>query len=126
MNDDIIQCWSEEIWKTGQSVWKLEESEKSGLKLSIQRKNKDYGIWYHHFMANRWGYNGNSDRLYFLGSRITADGDCSSEIKRRLLFGRKTIALTRQTFIGKVTSLFFNMLSRLVIAFLPRSNCLLI
>ena len=36
----------------------------------------------------------------------------------------KTIALTRQTFIGKVTSLSFNMLSRLVIAFLPRSKCL--
>ena len=38
----------------------------------------------------------------------------------------KTIALTRRTFVGKVTSLFFNMLSRLVIAFLPRSKCLLI
>ena len=38
MNDDIIQCWSEEIWKTGQSVWNLEESEKAGLKLSIQKK----------------------------------------------------------------------------------------
>ena len=38
----------------------------------------------------------------------------------------KTIALTRQTFIGKVMSLLFTMLSRLVIAFLPRSKCLLI
>ena len=38
----------------------------------------------------------------------------------------KTIALTRQTFVGKVMSLFFNMLSRLVITFLPRSKCLLI
>ena len=38
----------------------------------------------------------------------------------------KTIALTRWTFVGKVTSLFFNMLSRLVITFLPRSKCLLI
>ena len=38
----------------------------------------------------------------------------------------KTIALTRQTFVGKVTSLLFNMLSRLVIAFLPRSKPLLI
>ena len=38
----------------------------------------------------------------------------------------KTIALTRQTFLGKVMSLLFNMLSRLVIAFLPRSKCLLI
>ena len=38
----------------------------------------------------------------------------------------KTIALTRWTFVGKVTSLLLNMLSRLVIAFLPRSKCLLI
>ena len=38
----------------------------------------------------------------------------------------KTIALTRQTFVGKVMSLFFNMLSRLVITFLPNSKCLLV
>ena len=37
----------------------------------------------------------------------------------------KTIALTRQTFVGKVMSLLLNMLSRLVITFLPRSKCLL-
>ena len=38
----------------------------------------------------------------------------------------KTIALTRRTFVGKIMSLLFNMLSRLVITFLPRSKCLLI
>ena len=38
----------------------------------------------------------------------------------------KTIALTGQTFVGKVMSLLFNMLSRLIIAFLPRSKCLLV
>ena len=38
----------------------------------------------------------------------------------------KTIALTRQTFVGKIIFLLFNMLSRLVITFLPRSKCLLI
>ena len=43
-----------------------EESAKAGLKLSIQ-KNEDYGIWFHHFMANKWGNNGNSDRLNFPG-----------------------------------------------------------
>ena len=42
-----------------------EESEKVGLKLSVQKK--DHGIWSHHFMANRWGSNGNSVRLYFFG-----------------------------------------------------------
>ena len=43
------------------------------------------------FMANRWGNNGNSERLYFLGSTITTDRDCSHEIKRRLLLGRKVM-----------------------------------
>ena len=42
------------------------ESEKIGLKLNIQ-KTKIMAFWSHHFMANRWGNNGNSDRLYFLG-----------------------------------------------------------
>ena len=43
-----------------------EESEKAALKLNIQ-KNEDHGIQSHHFMANRWEKNGNSDRFYFLG-----------------------------------------------------------
>ena len=42
-------------------------------------------------MANRWGNSGNSTRLYFLGFKITADGDCSHEIKRYLLLGRKAM-----------------------------------
>ena len=52
----------------------------------------DHGIWSYHFMANRWGNNGNSDRLFFfVGSKITADGDCSHEIKKHLLLGRKAM-----------------------------------
>ena len=43
-------------------------------------------------MANRWGNNGNNDRLDFWGSKITVDSDCSHEIKRRLLLlGRKVM-----------------------------------
>ena len=42
-------------------------------------------------MGNRWGNSGNRVRVYFLGSKITADGDCSHEIKRRLLLGRKVM-----------------------------------
>ena len=42
-------------------------------------------------MADRWGNSGNSGCLYFLGSKITADCDCSHEIKRRLLLGRKVM-----------------------------------
>ena len=56
-----------------------EESEKVGLEHNIQN-----GIQSLQFMANRWGNNESSDRLYFLGSKITADGDCSHEIKRLL------------------------------------------
>src|SRR5574339_1243065 len=43
------------------------------------------------FRSNRWGNSGNSVRLYFLGSKITADGDCSHEIKSHLLLGRKVM-----------------------------------
>ena len=60
-----------------------EKSEKVGLKFSIQKTK----IQSPHFMANRWG---NNERLYFGGSKITADGDCSHEIKRCLLLGRKS------------------------------------
>ena len=42
-------------------------------------------------MANRWRNNGNSDRLFWGGSKITADGKCSHEIKRCLLLGRKVM-----------------------------------
>ena len=43
-----------------------EESEKSWLKTQ-HSDNEDHGIWSHHLMANSWGNNGNSNRLYFLG-----------------------------------------------------------
>ena len=68
----------------------MKESEKVGLKLNIQKT--DHGIQFHLFMVNRWGNNGNSDRLYFLSTQITADGNCSHEIKRCLLLGRKATA----------------------------------
>ena len=61
------------------------------MKVKEESENKDHGIWPHHFMANRWGNSANSDRLYFGGSKITADGDCSHEIKRCLLLGRKVM-----------------------------------
>ena len=50
-------------------------------------------LWHpvHYFMANKWENNGNSERLYFGGSKITADGDCSHESKRHLLLGRKVM-----------------------------------
>ena len=67
-----------------------EESEQAGLKLSIQKTK---------IMASRpitsWQIDGKTMEtvrdFIFLGSRITADGDCSHEIKRCLLLGRKTM-----------------------------------
>ena len=67
-----------------------EESEKVGLKLNIQKtKIRASGP------ITSWQVNGETMEtvtdFIFLGSKITADGDCSHEIKRRLLFGRKTM-----------------------------------
>ena len=51
----------------------------------------NHGIWPHNFLANSWGNSGNSVRLYFFGLQITEDGDCSYDIKRCLLLGRKVM-----------------------------------
>ena len=64
-DDTTLMAVSEEELKSLLMKVK-EESGKAGLKLSI-KKNKDHDFWSHHFMANRWGKNENSDRLYFLG-----------------------------------------------------------
>ena len=51
---------------------------------------------FHYFMANRWGNSGNSADFTFLGSTITADGDCSHEIKRCLLIRLENYDQPRQ------------------------------
>ena len=56
-------------------------------------------------MGNRWGNNGNSGRLYFWGSKITADGDCSHEIKRHLFLGRKVMTNLDSIFKSRDISL---------------------
>ena len=67
----------------------LDESERGEWKswfIAQHSENEDHAIWSHHFMANRWG---NSDRLFWWGWKITADGYCSHEPKTGLLLGRK-------------------------------------
>ena len=64
-----------------------EDSEKTDLKLNIQ--NRVHGIWSRHFMANRGETMETVRDFICLGSKITADGDCSHEIKKCLLLGRK-------------------------------------
>ena len=76
---------------------KVKEESESWLKAQ-HSENEDHDIWSHHFMGNRWGNSGNSVRLYFWGSKITANGDCSHEIKRRLLLGRKVMTNLDTTF----------------------------
>ena len=55
-------------------------------------------------MGNRWG---NSVWLYFLGSKITVDGDCSHEIKRRLLLGRKVMTNLDSILKSRVNAMIF-------------------
>ena len=74
LGGDLRASWSE------RGEWK------SWLKT---QHSEDDGIWSHHFMANRWGKSGNCEEFIFLGSKITADGDCSHWIKRVFLLGRK-------------------------------------
>ena len=88
-DDTTLMAESEEELKS--FLMKLkEESEKAGLKLNIQKMNiMTSGL------ITSWqidgGNNGNRERLYFRGSEITADGDCSHEIQRRLLLGKKVM-----------------------------------
>ena len=67
-----------------------EESEKAGLKLNIQKTMIMASV-----PITSWHIDGKTmetvTEFIFLGSKITADGDCSHEIKRRLLLGRKTM-----------------------------------
>ena len=58
-----------------------EENEKNWLKMQ-RSKNEDHGIWSHHFIANRWGTMVTVTDFIFLGSKISADGDCSHESRR--------------------------------------------
>ena len=90
-DDTTLMAESEEELKSLLMKAKV-ESEKVGLNLNIQKTKIIQKTKSHHFMGNRWGNSGNSVRLYFFeGSKITADGDCSHEIKRCLLLGRKVM-----------------------------------
>ena len=88
-DDTTLMAESEEELKSLLMKVK-EESEKVGLKLSIQKtKIMAYGP------IPSWEIDGETvetvAEFIFLGSKIAADGDCSHEIKRRLLFGRKVM-----------------------------------
>ena len=82
------------LWQKVKKNEPLDESERGELKSWLKAQhpeNEDHGIWSHHFMGNRWETVETMSDIIFLGSRITADGDCSHEIKRGLLLGRKVM-----------------------------------
>ena len=61
-DDTTLMAESEEELKS--LLMKVKEESKSWL-ITQHSKNEDHGIWFHHFMVNRWGNSGNSVRLYF-------------------------------------------------------------
>ena len=89
VDDTTLMAESEEELKSLLMKVK-EESEKSWLKAQ-HSENKDHGIQSHHFLTNgRAKVEAVSDFI-FLGSKITVDRDCSHEIRRHLLLGRKAV-----------------------------------
>ena len=81
-----------EMWRGTKEP--LDESERGEWKSWLKAQhseNEDHGIQSHHFMANKWGTVETVSDFIFLGSKITTDGDCSHDIKRRLLLGRKVM-----------------------------------
>ena len=92
-DDTTLMAESEEELKS--LLMKVKESEKVGLKLNIQKTK----IMASSPMANRWG-NSETVAAFILGGfKITADGECSHEIKRHLLLGRKIEYLKAETLL---------------------------
>ena len=94
-DDTTLMAESEEELKSLLMKVKV-ESEKAGLKLNLQKQRSWHPVPSLH---------GNSVRFYFLGSKITADGDCSHEIKRHLLLGRKVMTNLDSIFKSRDTTL---------------------
>ena len=81
VSNNFLSCFSASLFFLLLSFKKL---------IQKHSKNEGHGIRFHHFMAYRWGNKTMRDFI-FLGSQITADGDCSHEIKRHFLLGRKAM-----------------------------------
>ena len=62
-DDTTLMAESKEL----KSLDKSEKGEWKRWHKTQHSEKEDHGIWSHHFMANKWGNNGNSDRLYFVG-----------------------------------------------------------
>ena len=93
LKDDVVKVLNsicQQMWKTQQ--WPQDWKRSVFIPIPKKGNAKECSNYCTiAVMGNRWGNSGNSVRLYFLGSKITADGDCSHEIKRHLLLGRKVM-----------------------------------
>ena len=87
-DDTTLMAESEEELK--RLLMKVKKESKNSWFKTQHSENKDHGIWSHHFMGNRETMEAVTDFI-FLGSKITAHGDCSHEIKRCLLLRRKAM-----------------------------------
>ena len=115
-DDTTLMAESEEELKN-LLVKVKEESEKAGLKLNIQKMKSTES-----YPITSWQIDGETvetvSDFIFVGSKITADGDCSPEIKRRLLLGRKVMTnldsilkgrdITLSTKVRLVKAMFFS------------------
>ena len=105
-DDTTLMAESEELKSILMRV--KEESEKVGLKLNIQKKIMASGP------ITSWEIDGETVADFiFLGSKITADGDCSNEIKRYLLLGRKVMTNLDSIFKSRDITLQRSISSRL-------------
>ena len=81
-------------WRKQRTTKEPLESERGEWKSWLKAQhseNKDQGIWFHHFMTNRWGNNGNGDRLYFGGLQKSLQTETVAMKLRCLLLGRKAM-----------------------------------
>ena len=88
-----LNIWKTKI-KTKRKKWKKQKEKKiKKQKEKSKKKKKDHRIWSHHFSLHdkEMGKKRKQWQTIFLGSKVTADGDCSHEIKRCLLLGRKAM-----------------------------------
>ena len=97
-DDTTLMAESEELKSLLIKV--KEESEKVGLMLNIQKTTIMVSTPITFCFTNSWRNSGNSGRLYFGGSKITADVDCSHEIKRCILLGRNLDSILKRPLLG--------------------------
>ena len=84
--------------------WEEKRKVKNWLETQHQKENYYNSIWSHHFLVDRRGKVEAVTDFIFFGSKITADGDCSHDIKRHFLLGRKAMTNLGSVFKSRIHS----------------------